>query len=250
MKKIHNKNKNYSSVHRRLSLLVLFIIFLLLNLNIVYSSTITGTVYDSSLNKVSKSIVEISPPLQRYITENGTYLFHVSKGEYNITVSHIEETKKEIAREQIIINNDDQEYIFDLFLFLDLSEEEHLSEIPDINIDSITKKSYITEILIFGFLIFFFLLIFLLKENTGEASSPKTDVKEDRIETEDEGLEKNHKNEILKILKESQSSMTQKELRKQIPYSEAKVSIWIAELEDEGKVKKIKKGRGNIIILK
>ena len=44
--------------------------------------------------------------------------------------------------------------------------------------------------------------------------------------------------------------MTQKEIRKNIPYSEAKVSLWITELESDGKIKKIKKGRGNVIALK
>jgi uncharacterized membrane protein len=42
---------------------------------------------------------------------------------------------------------------------------------------------------------------------------------------------------------------TQKDLRRAIPYSEAKISLMIAELESQGKLKKIKKGRGNIIIL-
>jgi uncharacterized membrane protein len=224
---------------------ILFIIFILLSFNLVYCATITGTVYDSSLNKVSKAIVEISPPLQRYITENGSYTFHVPKGQYNITVYYIEQTKKEITTEQIIITEDNQEYVFDLFLFLDLTEEEGLSEIPDINVDSITKKSYVTEILIFGFLIFFFLLIFLLKESKED----KSKIKDENLEIKDD-LEKDHKNEILNILKKNQGSITQKELRKQIPYSEAKVSLWITELEYEEKVKKIKKGRGNIISLK
>ena len=43
---------------------------------------------------------------------------------------------------------------------------------------------------------------------------------------------------------------TQKDIRKQIPLSEAKISLMLAELEHKGVVEKIKKGRGNIIILK
>jgi len=50
-------------------------------------------------------------------------------------------------------------------------------------------------------------------------------------------------------LKKEGGRMTQKEIRKHINLSEAKISLVIAELEDSGKIKKIKKGRGNILIL-
>ena len=41
---------------------------------------------------------------------------------------------------------------------------------------------------------------------------------------------------------------TQKEIRKDAKYGEAKVSLMLADLEDRGLIKKIKKGRSNIII--
>ena len=40
---------------------------------------------------------------------------------------------------------------------------------------------------------------------------------------------------------------TQKEICKELPYSEAKISLMITELEQKQMVKRIKKGRGNII---
>lgn len=44
------------------------------------------------------------------------------------------------------------------------------------------------------------------------------------------------------------SPTTQKEIREQFPYiSEAKISLMISELEHDGHVRKIKKGRGNIV---
>jgi len=51
------------------------------------------------------------------------------------------------------------------------------------------------------------------------------------------------------IIKKEDGRTTQKEIRKQLPLSEAKVSLIITELEEKGVVKKIKKGRGNVIIL-
>lgn len=55
--------------------------------------------------------------------------------------------------------------------------------------------------------------------------------------------------QITALLKEQQR-VTQKEIRKQIPLSEAKVSLIITEMETKGLVQKIKKGRGNIIVWK
>lgn len=64
-----------------------------------------------------------------------------------------------------------------------------------------------------------------------------------------EESQENYLEEVLKIIEEEDGRTTQKEIRKKIPLSEAKISLLIAELEHKGKIKKIKKGRGNIIIL-
>ncbi len=56
--------------------------------------------------------------------------------------------------------------------------------------------------------------------------------------------------EILDILINTGGRITQKDLRKKTRYSEAKVSLMIADLESRGLVTKIKKGRGNIITVK
>jgi len=52
--------------------------------------------------------------------------------------------------------------------------------------------------------------------------------------------------QVLEIIKKEQR-LTQKELRKKLPWSEAKVSLIVADLEERGLIKKIKKGRGNIL---
>ena len=57
-------------------------------------------------------------------------------------------------------------------------------------------------------------------------------------------------NDVIDIIKKEGGRTTQKDIRKQIPLSEAKISLMIAELEHKGVIEKIKKGRGNIIILK
>ena len=44
--------------------------------------------------------------------------------------------------------------------------------------------------------------------------------------------------------------MLQKDLRKRLPWSEAKVSMMLSELEEMGIVKRIKKGRAKIVVLR
>nr|QNO47478.1 hypothetical protein MJFALNKJ_00011 [Methanosarcinales archaeon ANME-2c ERB4] len=56
--------------------------------------------------------------------------------------------------------------------------------------------------------------------------------------------------EVLLVIRDGGGRITQKELRARLKYSEAKVSLMITDLEDRGVVKKVKKGRGNVIILK
>jgi len=84
-------------------------------------------------------------------------------------------------------------------------------------------------------------LFFILKLNT---KLIKKEVQEE-IKIMDTDL-----NKILSLLKKNKGRMTQREIRKEFPLSEAKVSLMITELESMDKVKKIKKGRGNVIIFK
>jgi uncharacterized membrane protein len=55
--------------------------------------------------------------------------------------------------------------------------------------------------------------------------------------------------QVLAIIEKNDGRITQLDLRKALPYSEAKVSLIVSDLESRGLVKKIKKGRGNVLIL-
>src|SRR3989338_9800340 len=55
---------------------------------------------------------------------------------------------------------------------------------------------------------------------------------------------------LIEFIKKQEGRTTQKDIRNNFTHSEAKISLMIAELEDKEIVKKLKKGRGNIIILK
>lgn len=78
----------------------------------------------------------------------------------------------------------------------------------------------------------------------GKAKKPKEKMQVEKEQTLDEDSKR-----VLSILKENEGRMIQKELREILNFSETKMSLVITELEVLGIVKRIKKGRENILKL-
>ena len=90
-----------------------------------------------------------------------------------------------------------------------------------------------------------------LKKAIEARNETKNELKqEEKKETKNELHLDKYAKEVIEILKRNGNRLTQLELRDKINLGEAKVSLIVSELESLGLVKKIKKGRGNIIILK
>lgn len=99
----------------------------------------------------------------------------------------------------------------------------------------------------------------VLEESSTERNTLEEDKVSDKKTAKEENLEEkakydqfisvdtDYKKEVLDVIKKEER-ITQKDLRRKIPLSEAKVSLIITELYDEGSIKKIKKGRGNILV--
>ena len=204
----------------------LFILLCLCSLPISLAATLHGTVYDTALEPQEEIIVELNTtPLQRQVAKEGTYLFDAQKGTYTLTVKSKE--GEILATEQVIITNEG-DYVVDLFTLPDVEElDELLSETQSPDFSS-TFSWWIIPIL----LIFIGIGWYMLKKT-----------KKEKEETDP------LKEKIVKLLKEHEMRMSQKDLRKQFPFSEAKMSLALTELEHEGKIKKIKKGRTNVISL-
>ena len=203
---------------------IVIILLILLSIPMVYASTIHGTVYDLSLKPVKDVIIEVdSQPPQKLVSKDGTYSFSLEKGSYTIKAETIS-AEKSLVEERITIVDDNGNYVLDLFTLPEQIEQK--PENPNI-------LWYIIPAIIIGILILF---IFKKKK-------PKIEIKENEQKRTD-------LDNLIKIIKDNGGRITQKELRKHFPLSEAKVSLMITELESKGKIEKIKKGRGNIIILK
>jgi len=73
-------------------------------------------------------------------------------------------------------------------------------------------------------------------ENSEKAPQKKTPLPADLLE-------------ILDVIRGHKGRITQKDLRGKLDYSEVKVSLLLSELEKRGRIKKLKNGRENIVIL-
>jgi uncharacterized membrane protein len=226
-----------------------------------------GTVYDADLNKVDDAIVEInSVPSQRIVSQNGTYSFQLNPGDYvlnayekqgNYTISS--------ALENISIKQEGS-YVFDLFLFPSL-DEDVLIDANDINVGdvSLAPESGVSNYFYYAFAaiiligiaaIIVFVLLQMQNIKAGKENKPEQEPaihaiqeksKEEKPESRSSGSDLDL---IIGLIRKDGGRTTQKELRKQLPHSEAKISLMLTELEHKGKIERIKKGRGNIIVLK
>ncbi len=215
-------------MNRKLALLVLFLI----TIPAVRGAEIYGKVYRwDTLDIIKGAIVEIKDgSVQRMVSENGSYSFTVPPGQYTIKATYGEF----VTVENVTVKNATR---FDLILFPNLNvTESEIPEFPEVPAEE-EPPYYLAVAGVAGVVI---AALYILKRREKEIviwEEKPQDLPEDLVE-------------VVEILRRAGGRMTQKELRKKLGYSEAKMSLIIADLERRGIVEKVKKGRGNIIFLK
>ncbi len=191
------------------------------------------------LEDLDKALITINTvPEQTIVSKQGKYILEAPIGEYTLIATY--ETQNFLyTTEEIIKIEQEGTYNIDLILTIENQEEILEGPIKDLELFEETKTLTKTTTIITSLIILFFVLyLFFARKHfspkkTEETSEPIGDLEE-----------------LIDFIKKHDGRVTQKEIRKQFPLSEAKVSLMLAELESAGKIKKIKKGRGNIIILK
>jgi len=219
---------------------LLLIIFVVLLSSSVYGAVVHGNTYDISLEKLDDTIIEVdSEPKQTIVAKNGAFSFNLNQGKYQLSARYYENGFLEASIvEEISIKEDEGDYLIDLILFPNFEQEELLNEsIIDFDLEEEKSRFWYYAGMIFGVIIVIVLLIVILTVIKPKQKNEETN--------EDEELQK-----IIDFIRENDNRTTQKEIRKAFPSSEAKISLMISELEAKGVLQKIKKGRGNIIILK
>ncbi|MBS3118222.1 hypothetical protein J4417_00905 [Candidatus Woesearchaeota archaeon] len=219
--------------------IVYLLLFLFLT-TFASAATIYGTVYDLELSKL-KAIVEINTqPQQKMLSVDGVYTFNVPLGNY-IIKSYVGEL---VAEENVSIVNEG-DYILDLFLFPETDESDPLND-ADFNFfgenngKSLAWLWTLTGVFVLavaGVLVYLFL-------GKRKKEPVHAELKEE-LKVEDPLLK-----QVLEEIRKENGRITQKDLRRKFPMSEAKISLVLTELEHKGQIEKVKKGRGNVILLK
>jgi LPXTG-motif cell wall-anchored protein len=249
---------------RQFVLLIVLITSLILN---AQAAKVYGTIYEWSDfdNPLKNAIVEIEENhtrLQYKISGDGTYSFDISPGNYIIKAKYYNNNILDFSgEEKLQIDKPDESRNLDILLFPPTdSEYEYLGDI-NLTGEIDANESGSTDYIIIMFAGLFILLIILFYIRKRKKKPVITDESEPTPEPPGNKIGRDEKNntelhtelpddlkELYEIILKKGGRITQKDLRKEVIYGEAKVSLMIADLEDRGLIKKIKRGRSNIII--
>ncbi|MDD4878668.1 MAG: hypothetical protein PHO02_06585 [Candidatus Nanoarchaeia archaeon] len=224
---------------------IMLLALLLLCVNIAYATELKGTIYNSQLELQKDAIVEINTePGQSIVSKDGTYSFNAPEGNYLLSAKYLNGNDIELFAEEEVSMPAEGSYTIDIILFDYIADEEQI----EMDISSGLEENN-TFPVYFG--IAFLAIIIAAAIFAILWMHKKTRQVQSHIETELSGEKElgDDLEKIISIIKAEGGRTTQLEIRKHIPLSEAKISLMIAELEDKKIVRKIKKGRGNIIIL-
>ena len=220
------------------------------------AAMLTGTAYTQELQFAKFSVLTINTtPAQRIILEDGTYNITVSRGSYLMRVElnskgklYDDELAVDIKDSGFVRNNGN--YTYDFVLFPSDANASKIPMVDDVNMTepeaTVTTSSSATPwalILIpLAAVVLLSTLMYRRKRSTPQTVQEAAQEAKPLINPDLE--------QVLKLLKQEGGRTTQKELRKHIACSEAKLSMMLTELEASGKITKIKKGRGNLLVLK
>ncbi len=244
----------------------------------VNAAMISGTVYDGlTLEVKENSIITIdTTPAQTKVSKDGSYSFDVGEGTYTLVAEYQENGIVLQRAENPITIVEGGTYTIDLIMLPELGD------VPNEPLPNEEKPLTIWDQLLAGPVIWLLLLGIVLgvggyaivntrvhvwrakkkTHNTEKNDNEKNEhEKENEKNTQQENTEKNqsaaeekieldtYAREMIQHLKRGGNRLTQKELREKVTIGEAKVSLVVSELESEKIIKKIKKGRANILIL-
>ncbi|MBI5133586.1 MAG: hypothetical protein HZA83_02635 [Thaumarchaeota archaeon] len=229
---------------RILALFVLLLTFL-------HAATVYGEIIDpEDFEALNNTIIKISGPTTMQIIASENYSVDLAPGAYNMTAQYIENGKlKYYAKETITVGNEIVHFdIIPLPLDFQQVYDVDFEELPDVPEKQEPGGDALIVVAVFAIaiiVIMFFVYRGKNKKQDGAGyATPDTKLETKRYVPDSDGKT------VLKILEENEGRLTQKELRQILKWSEAKMSLVVAELEATGKIIRIKKGRENILKIK
>lgn len=230
----------------RLSVVPAWMVFLFIIIilsGVAKGARISGTVFDYTLSPVSNAVVSINTsPRQQMIAQNATFLFELSPGAYMLSAKSFSGNRLIASYEEELTVRDNGIYVMDLILFPNLEDDEELFEDLNVTLPEVsditsphTSRWYYWIIPVVGFALVASFLAYRYRKRLVH-------------HTKDDAVSDDIALQVLTLIKKHHR-ISQRDIRREVPVSEAKISLVLAELEAKGAIKKIKKGRGNIIVL-
>jgi uncharacterized membrane protein len=235
--------------------LLIFILLMSL-ITVTQAASVNGTLYDWSdfekpLKNVIVEVLENSTKINYKVSLDGTYYFPTSPGNYTIRAKYYKNNILELTGEDNVqIEKPDETRNIDIILFPPTNlEDEYLRDVNLTDVmdnkqdNSLPLYAFITIILIICSILFFY---WIKKKNT-KPEEPKPHTERSQTAMAEKGLPDDLK-DLYDLIIKTGGRTTQKDLRKKMSCSEAKVSLMLDDLENRGFIKKIKKGRSNVIL--
>ena len=245
---------------------------------VAFGAEIRGGVYElPSLDKLSDVVVEINTvPNQRMVANNGEYFFEgVPKGTYIISAKYYENNELKYTTEEEVVVEGDGIFNIDLIMIPNLEGIEDTLEDVDVNVDENVVEDVLSDEPKDGYILLLVVILVVLgvvgliyfkmknkkhdeekkdmvehKKDISETKKEDVEYRKDASETKkDDAKLDSFALQAIQLLKKQNNRMTQKELIDKMGLSDAKISLLVDELVSEGKIKKIKKGRANVLVL-
>ncbi|MEA1984917.1 MAG: hypothetical protein U9N13_04625 [Euryarchaeota archaeon] len=253
------------------------------------AATIHGAVYEwYTFEPLDDVLIEVnSTPSQSMVAKHGIYSMKLGTGDYLITAKYYQNSTLTAYIGEEISITDDGDYILDLLLLPAYVEDETVSDDLEQITESFEEGAQVLEeekgssiqtiavILVLAIVA----AAYLLRRNRSKKEEDSTIETKDPVQdlacVDEDGSEIDvnkgrtgytHRGtddetgagarplpedlqEIVDMIRTNGGRITQKDLRTRLRYSEAKVSLMVADLENRGCIEKFKKGRGNVIII-
>ncbi|HLC69311.1 MAG TPA: hypothetical protein VJH24_05720 [Candidatus Bilamarchaeaceae archaeon] len=224
---------------------------IMLYLTFLHATTLYGDIYEAeNFELLNNTVLKVEGPRNLQQIVDGNYTLVLPEGEYRLIASHYQAgTLKYYSEDRIVVQG--EEMRFDIILL-----PSELQDIYDVEVGDLPAADEEMPAednlfpLIIGLIILVAIAAYLLARRQRKTTAPKEEKGEEAPEEiRPEELDEDAK-KVLKILKEQEGRMMQQELRKILDFSETKMSLLMAELEVGGHIKRIKRGRQNIVKLK
>jgi uncharacterized membrane protein len=213
--------------------------FFLLLLTFAYATTVYGEIVNpETFEQLNSTVIKIKGPTTTQFVADGNYSVELAEGNYTIIAYYLENGKiKYYTNENLSVVG--KEIRFDIVPLPTDFQRVYELENFDFELPTQPKEEKTNLLVIVAFVIIVIIAALLFYKKKGE----EREKDEKKAELDEDGRR------VLDLIEKYEGRITQKELREILKWSEAKTSLVIAELEVLGKIRRIKKGRENILKL-